>query len=369
MGGKRRGKMMNTQNILTRYEERRDALRGLVAGAGLDALLVTMDANRFYLSGFELHDSQFDESSGYLAIFANGDDWLYTDSRYHDAACEVWDKDKVFIYGGRGPEMVGHHLRDLLGTRKIGYDGRHMSVADYQKFGLDTLERQDNLVEKLRVIKDSHEIEAMKASCAINEKMMLWLPEQLVPGKTEVELAWEIEQFFRNNGAEELAFTSIVAVDERAALPHAVPGQKEITQNCAVLVDVGCRYRHYCSDQTRTFWVGDAPTDFFKDNLEKVQKAQRKAIEAIAPGRLGKEIDAIARESLKQDGVGEYFTHGLGHGVGLQTHEAPRFAPLDETVLEPGMVITVEPGVYFSGKLGIRWEHMVLVTETGYEVL
>lgn len=360
---------MDSQTMLSTYKKRRDALRELVVQAGLEALLVTMDANRFYVSGFELHDSQFDESSGYVAILANGEDWLYTDSRYHEAACEVWDKSRVFIYGGRGPEMVGEHLKGLLGSKPVGYDARHMSVGDFARFSLDSLVRQDNLVEKLRVIKDASEIAAMKASCAINEKMMLWLPEQLVPGKTEGEVAWEIEQFFRNHGAEELAFSSIVAIDERAALPHAIPGAKKITDNCAVLVDVGCRYKAYCSDQTRTFWVGDAPSALFLESLEKVQQAQQKAIEAIAPGKLGKDIYSIARESLAQDGLAEYFTHGLGHGVGLQTHEAPRFSPFDETVLEPGMVITVEPGVYFSGKLGIRWEHMALVTETGYEIL
>lgn len=360
---------MDTQALLTIYKKRRDALRELVIKAGLEALLVTMDANRFYLSGFELHDSQFDESSGYLAILANGEDWLYTDSRYHEAACELWDRNHVFIYGGQGPEMVGKHLQELLGAKSVGYDARHISVDDFKRFGLDSFVRHDNLVEKLRVIKDEYEIEAMKASCAINEKMMLWLPEKLVPGKTEVELAWEIEQFFRNNGAEELAFSSIVAIDERGALPHAIPGTKKLTENCSVLVDVGCRHRAYCSDQTRTFWVGDAPSKIFTQSLEKVQQAQQKAIEAIAPGKLGKDIYAIARESLAKDGLAEYFTHGLGHGVGLQTHEAPRFSPLDETVLEPGMVITVEPGVYFSGKFGIRWEHMALVTETGYEIL
>lgn len=360
---------METQSIIPLYKKRRDALREHIIRAGLEGLLVTMDANRFYLSGFELHDSQFDESSGYLAILANGDDWLYTDSRYHEAAAEVWDRNYIHIYGGKGPEMVGEHLNTLLGSKNIGYDGRHISVDDFECFALASPVRHDNLVEKLRVIKDASEIEAMKASCAINEKMMVWLPDRLIPGKTEAQLAWEIEQFFRNNGAEELAFSSIVAIDERGALPHAIPGSKKLTDNCAVLVDVGCRYNNYCSDQTRTFWVGDTPAPFFTENLEKVQKAQQKAIEAIAPGKLGKDIYAIARNSLEADGVAEYFTHGLGHGVGLQTHEAPRFSPLDETVLEPGMVITVEPGVYFAGKLGIRWEHMALVTETGYEIL
>lgn len=354
---------------LTRYAARRDALRELIGASGLEALLVSMDANRFYLSGFELHDSQFDESSGYLAIFANGEDWLYTDPRYLDAACEVWDGERVFIYGGQGPEKIGEHLRGLLRGKSIGFDGRHLSVDIFNRMGLGSAQRHDNLVEKLRVIKDAGEIATMKASCAINEKMMRWLPEQLIPGKTEKQVAWEIEQFFRSNGAEELAFSSIVAVDERAALPHAIPGDKKITENCAVLVDVGCRYKDYCSDQTRTFWVGDSPTAVFLENLHKVQEAQQKAIEAIAPGKRGKDIDAIARQSLAAAGVGEYFTHGLGHGVGLQTHEAPRFAPQAETILEPGMIITVEPGVYYSGSFGIRWEHMALVTETGYEIL
>ena len=350
------------------YSARRNSLRLLLEANGLDALIVSLDANRYYLSGFELKDCQTDESSGCLVIMQNGQDILCTDSRYHEAACRLWDENNVFIYKGFAPPLIGNLVKSK--TRgPVGFDSRHLSVAFHQALGLGSLCAADGLVENLRILKEPCEVASLAASCAINEKMMRWLPSQLVPGKTEAQVAWEIEQFFRNNGAEELSFASIVAVNGNAALPHACPGNTRITENCAVLVDVGCRLDGYCSDQTRTFWVGDTPTSLFKENLHHVQTAQQKAIAAIRPGISCAEVYGIAMASLQEAGVGHYFTHGLGHGVGLQTHERPRLSSGVDATMEPGMVVTVEPGVYFPGRLGIRWEHMVVVTETGHRVL
>lgn len=356
---------MNT----TIFEARREKLRRLMHKADLSALLVTLDANRYYLSGFELHDAQVNESSGCLIIMADGKDWLCTDPRYLDAARRLWDEERIFIYRGGGMSQVNGLLKECVSGR-IGFEARNISVDAFESVSQDlSLERADGMVEGLRLIKEDGEIECMERSCALNHKLMKWAPGVLVPGRTEAQAAWDIEQFFRNHGAEELAFSSIVAVDGNAALPHAEPGETVITEQCGVLVDVGCRVDRYCSDQTRSFWVGDAPDPVFAADLELIREAQTRAIAVIRPGALAGDVYQAARSFLEEKGVAELFTHGLGHGVGLQTHEAPSLAPGSQTVLQPGMVVTVEPGLYRSGQCGVRWEYMVLVTGDGARIL
>ena len=352
-----------------RYAERREKVRRLMRKAGLDALLITLDANRFYLSGFELHDAQINESSGCLVLDVEGGDWLCTDPRYLDAARRLWDEDRIFIYRGGGMEQINGLLKDRFQGR-IGFEARSLSVAAFETVGSGlSMEKADGMVESLRMFKEREEIECMEASCVLNHRLMDWLPGVLVPGRSEEQIAWDIEQFFRNHGAEELAFPSIVGVDGNAALPHAEPGDTPVTENCGVLVDVGCRLRRYCSDQTRSFWVGDKPDPVFASDLELIREAQARAIKRIRPGVNASEVYGAAREFLDQHGVGDLFTHGLGHGVGLQTHEAPSLGMTATTVLQAGMIVTVEPGLYRPGHCGVRWEYMVLVTEDGSRVL
>lgn len=350
------------------YENRREKLRALMKAERIKSLLVQSAANRYYLSGFELHDPQPNESAGWLIIMEDGQDILCTDSRYFDAAKRLWDEKNIFIYQGSAPEQVCSFLRSK--SMHLAYDSRYMTMDCYDRFGLDLgLLKVDGLVERLRCIKDAEELKLMEASCNINHKLMEWLPSTLVPGKTEKSIAWEIEQFFRNNGAEETAFASIVAINGNGALPHAIPCEDVLTENCSILIDVGCRYEGYCSDQTRTFWVGNKPSDKFLFTLEAVKAAQAKAIEGMHPGVKASDIYALAKTSLDNAGIGEFFTHGLGHGVGLETHEFPSLGPTRDTILEPGMVITVEPGVYYSGEFGIRWEYMIAITEDGHKIL
>ena len=352
-----------------RFEARRETLRGLMRKAGLKALLVTLDANRFYLSGFELHDAQINESSGCLVVAADGNDWLCTDPRYEDAAKRLWDHERIFIYRGNGMAQVNGLLKDRF-AGPVGFEARSLAVAAFETVGQGlAMQRADGMIESLRLCKEPEEIAVMERSCRLNHKLMEWLPGVLVPGRTEAAVAWDIEQFFRNNGAEELAFASIVAVDGNAALPHAEPGDTPLTDGCGVLVDVGCRVDRYCSDQTRCYWVGNTPDPVFASDLALIQEAQRRAIAAIRPGALCSAVTAAARSYLDEKGVGDLFTHGLGHGVGLQTHEAPSLNAASETALRPGMVVTVEPGLYRPGRCGVRWEYMVLVTEDGNRVL
>ena len=352
-----------------RFEERREKLRVRMREKGLAALVVMLDANRFYLSGFELHDAQINESSGCLIITDSGQDWLCTDSRYLDAANRLWDEDRVFIYRGKTMERINGLLRDTV-KGSVGFEARLISLAAYEELspGLD-LQRADGMVESLRMCKDAEEIACRERACRLNHQLMQWVPGVLVPGRSEAQIAWDIEQFFRNHGAEEMAFASIVGINGNAALPHAEPGDALVEENCCVLVDVGCRVDRYCSDQTRTFWVGDRPDPRFVRDLELVQEAQSRAIKVIDPGVPVADVYAAARSFLDEKGVGELFTHGLGHGIGLQTHEGPSLNPASTAILKPGMVITVEPGLYRSGQYGIRWEYMVLVTEDGARVL
>ncbi|MDL2317449.1 aminopeptidase P family protein [Desulfovibrio sp. OttesenSCG-928-A18] len=360
---------MTQQTTVRSHEARRETARALMRQAGLSALLISLDANRYYLSGFELHDAQINESSGCLLLMKDGRDWLCTDSRFLDAARRIWDEERIFIYHGRAMEQINALLKDKAGGT-VGFEARSLSLAAYEHVGAGlSMQRADGLVESLRMIKDADEVAAMERSCALNEQLMRWLPGVLTPGRTEAQVAWDIEQFFRNNGAEEMAFPSIVGVGPNAALPHAEPGATAIGENCGVLVDTGCRLSRYCSDQTRSFWVGEKPDPQYTADLELIKEAQALAIAMIAPGVTGVDVYTAVKSFLDARGVGDLFTHGLGHGIGLQTHEAPSLSSLSQGVLKAGMVVTVEPGLYRPGKSGVRWEHMVLVTENGARVL
>lgn len=352
------------------YAARRDKLRCALEEKGVDALLVSHAANRFYLSGFELHNPQCNESAGMLLITRKGDDWLLTDSRYHDAAKRLWDEDRIFIYRPPAHEQMGDFLQEVC-PGKVGFEGQAVSFEFHSRLAERTsgLAPVSGLVEKLRAIKEPAEIEAMRRSCALNHKVFEQAQRLAVPGLTEKELAWEVEKLYRSQGASELAFSTIAAVGPNGALPHANPGDDRISDNCPVLLDKGCRLDDYCSDQTRTFWVGDRPTDQFTRALEQTREAQEKAIQFIRPGESIAEAYRVARSVFEAHGVAEHFTHALGHGIGLETHEGLSISPKATGVFEPGMVVTVEPGLYYPEWGGIRWEYMLLVTADGHEIL
>ncbi len=354
------------------FAARRENLRRLMHEKGLSALLVSQSANRFYLSGFELHDCQCNESSGCLIIDSDGRDWLCTDPRYEGTAELLWERARILIYRGASSEELHLLLKKLYGsTGTIGIEAEHLAHAFVQRLepGL-TLMPADGLVEKLRAIKDEEEIRLVAASVALNERMLTWLPSALTPGQSEASVAWAIEKFYREHGAEELSFPSIVAVDEHAALPHYAPEHSTfLREDCHILVDEGCRLNRYCSDQTRTYWIGNTPSPRFSEMLHRVQEAQQKALAALRPGVSGREVHKVAVDYFASCGMERYFTHSLGHGVGLETHEEPRLSPRATEPLQPGMIVTIEPGLYFPGWGGVRWEHMAVITEDGCRVL
>lgn len=351
------------------YQQRRDKLKRLLTEKNIPALLVSHAANRYYLSGFELHDPQCNECVGWLVVTAEGDDYLFTDPRYRDAAKQVWDEDKLFIYAANKHTMVSDTLKQN-GIEAVAVEPKAMHLFDYEKLSeLLEVSTADNVVEELRIIKDEDEIRRMDAAIDLNHKLFEYIEGELIPGRTEEEIAWLVEKFFRENGAEELAFSTIVGVGPNAALPHAIPGKTKLRDNDMVLIDTGCRFEDYNSDQTRTFWVGDTPSDRFMETMALVKKAQQAAIDLIKPGVTYIEAYEAAYAVFEEAGVESMFTHGLGHGIGLETHEPPSLSKVAPGELKEGMVVTVEPGLYDPEWGGIRWEYQVLVTKDGCRIM
>jgi Xaa-Pro aminopeptidase len=351
------------------YASRRERLRASLHEAGKAAMLVTRPADRYYLSGFEMSDPQCEESAGWLLVTARGRDYLMTDPRYADAARRLWPDNGVFIYsGGKWEKIIG--FLSELGLGIILYDPRAMSVETHAKLrGQISLEPALDFAGKLRRVKDENEIALMREALAVNHAVFDYLPTLLAPGVTEAQIAWQTEKFCRENGADAMSFATIVGVGQNAALPHAIPGETPVTENCCVLIDLGTRVNGYCSDQTRTFWVGSRPPDHYRRALEQVQLAQTRTIAGLRPGLTFAEAYALARDYFNECGVQKYFTHALGHGIGLEVHEYPSLAPTTQGELAPGMVVTVEPGLYYPEWGGVRWEHMARITEDGAELL
>lgn len=351
------------------FKKRRERLRERLQKEAVAGLLVSLPANRFYLSGFELHDVQPNESAGHLFVGTSGRDIIFTDSRYLEAARRLWQPEDIVICRGSGAKEIGAWLRENAGA-PVGFEAASVSVRFFGELG-EGLETRpcDGLVESLRERKDEDELACLAESMSLNQRLMDWLESELRPGRSEADIAWAIERWFREHGATENAFPPIVAVNENAALPHAVPSERVITDNCLVLVDCGARFMDYNSDQTRTFWVGSRPTQRFERVFSLVRAAQEAAIEAIRPGMRCCDIYEAAAAVFRRAGEEAHFTHALGHGLGLETHEAPCLSPRDETRLEPGMVVTVEPGLYYPEWGGVRWENVAEVTDTGARVL
>lgn len=358
------------------YASRRARLKKQLLEKGLDGLIVLSAPNRFYLSGFELHDSQCDESSGFLLVTAAGDDWLFTDSRYELAARALWPQEFIRVYKGESLRELAAILKTntaIAAFEKDNASYRFITRLQAEIRGnTPVLTPVNGLVENLRMIKEPCEIAALEKSFALNHKALAWLnaeaEQNRLAARSEKELAWEIEKFFRENGASELAFATIVAEGKHAALPHAIPRASQIGEPASLLVDLGCRVDDYCSDQTRSWWLGDDPPPCYRQTLELVQEAQHAALAIMKAGVPCADVYRAAMAVFEKAGQASHFTHGLGHGVGLQTHEAPSLSPRSRLVLQEGMVVTVEPGLYYPEWGGVRWENTALVLNDGIRI-
>lgn len=334
-----------------------------MASRDLDAFLVTDRVNVRYLTGF---------SGSYAVLLLTVDAaYLLTDSRYVEQAshetygCTVEQIDLGFVPG------VADLLRRIE-AGVVGFEESALSYAEWRELnesleGVELLP-VENVTAKFRMVKDAEEIATIRRAACIADDAFAHICSIIRPGMTEREIALEIDCFMRKNGAEESAFETLIAEGDRSAFPHAKPMDREIREGEFVIMDFGARVDGYHSDITRTLLLGQ-PDERRQAIYDIVLEAQRRAIEAIRPGMQGRQVDAVARDYITDQGYGEYFGHGLGHGLGLEVHDGRILTKKSEIILRPGMVATVEPGIYIPGLGGVRIEDDVLVTESGCEVL
>ncbi len=328
-----------------------DRLRELLE----EPLLVTNPANVYYLVGFR---------SSNAAVLVEPDRVrLFTDFRYAEAARAV--------EGVELEETKRALLADLAArlSGRIGFEADYMSYGGWETLGAGSVERvpRRTLVERLRAVKDEQELATIKHACEITDRMFERIADEPFVGRTELDVAWRIEELFHEEGGQ-LAFESIVASGPNAARPHARASSREIRAGETVVIDTGCAVDAYCSDYTRTFVAGPVD-DVVKEAYAVVLAAQQAGLEAIRAGVSGADADAAARRVVDATSFAGTFGHGLGHGLGLEVHEAPRMSTESTDTLAAGNVVTVEPGVYLEGRAGIRIEDNVVVTADGIDNL
>lgn len=356
-------------------EKRVERLRKSLAENNIDSLLVLVEENRRYLSGFTGEDTRFDETAGALFI-TDKRLILATDSRNDLQAAREAPLYEIICYK-KGLVKELPNIINTLQTKRLGFESIRMSYMQYNKIcgqlsssDIDVeLVEADNIMECLRAVKEQSELEEIKKALFIAESVFINFAENTIkPGMTEKEAAWILEKNLREASADSLSFPIIVASGPNSALPHAIPGNRNFHKGEPILFDWGARLNGYCSDISRTLVIG-SPDDKFKKIFNTVLDAQLKAIDAIKPGISSKDVDEIARNHIDSMGFKDNFGHGLGHGIGLAVHEPPGISSLKDTLLEKQMVFTVEPGIYIPGWGGIRLENMVVVRKDGAEVL
>jgi Xaa-Pro aminopeptidase len=345
-----------------------------MAQAEVPALLVSNGDSRRYLSGYTARDLPPRESAGYLLITEERQ-FLLTDPRTEAQAAAEAPAFELRVYRAGAPMAeVLHDAVAASGVRSIGLDGSTISHALWESIAaaLDDvaeLRAVPDLVDRLRMVKDADELAALRASIALNDAAFTHLARTVRPGMTELELAWEMESFARTHGAEGLSFDPITVAGPNTAIPHAMPSERRVQADELVLFDIGVRLGGYCSDMTRTIALGPI-AEPLHTIWQIVLDAQLAAEAQARPGMTGAEIDTVARGVIEAAGYGEQFIHGTGHGIGLEIHEPPWITPTrGADILEPGMVFSIEPGVYLPGVGGVRIEDLVLLTEGGAEVL
>ena len=237
-----------------------------------------------------------------------------------------------------------------------------------RKYKINNLVETEHIIEKQRMIKDQEEISSLEKACEITDNCFQYILTYIKPGMTERQIADEIEEYYKKR-TEGLSFETIVASGENTSKPHAVPTDRKIQENDIITIDMGCKVNGYCSDMTRTFFVGNEISDKQKEIYDIVLEANKMAIKQVKAGMKCSDLDKVARDYIASKGYGDNFGHGLGHGIGLEIHEAPTVSPAGDIILEENMLITIEPGIYIDGFSGVRIEDDVIVKKDGCVVL
>ena len=344
-------------------EIRYNKLQGLLEQKGLEAVLISDGYNMRYFSGFT-------GATGYVLVTKNSKT-LFTDSRYTlAAAAQAPDYTVVEVDSSRDYCAVINKVLEAEKITVLGFEALQVRYSEYELL-------KERLVAKelvplkgelaaLRRIKTQEEIELHRHAEHIGDIAFEEVLHHIRPGVTELEIAAKLEYIMKLNGADKLSFESIVASGVNSSKPHAEPGHRQIQKGDFVTMDFGCVYNGYCSDMTRTVVVGRADKKQ-KEIYSTVLKAQLAVLDMLKPGLPGREYDKVARDIIYGAGYEGYFGHGLGHSVGLEIHENPRFSMMEEDIIEAGMIMTVEPGIYVPEFGGVRIEDMVVLTEDGYE--
>lgn len=345
-------------------KKRLQTLGDQLAERELDAMLISAPENRRYLSGFT-------GSAGYLLITKDRA-VLATDSRYTEqAGNQALDYEILRTRGGWNWLL---ELLKEIRPKKLGFESQDMTVASYQSL-LDTLKEEPavrdialvatpGIVEPLRTTKDQEELALLQKAIDASDAAMEAVCPTIQEGMTEQEVAWRMEVAMREFGANTTSFDTIVAAGLNGAMAHHRPSDRKIRRGEPIVIDMGARVGGYCSDITRTVVVGE-PDDTFRQIYDIVLGAQLTAIHTVQPGMTGEDCDNLSRSVIAEAGYGDNFGHSLGHGVGLAIHEAPRVGPKAADELKPGMVFTIEPGIYITGWGGVRIEDIVILGEKG----
>jgi Xaa-Pro aminopeptidase len=345
------------------HASRRDKLRALLANQGADAALVTRLVNVRYLTGF---------TGSNAALLVTADQAvLATDGRYITQSEQQSPDVERIIDRQCAAALVTRAGKDDV--RRLGFEDHDVSVAAHSALtaldGAPELVRLTSPVEVLRTVKDDGELELIRTACAISCRALEDLLPAIVPRRTERDVARDLESRMLDGGADGIAFETIVATGSNSAIPHHRPTDREIAVGDLLKIDFGALHDGYHADCTRTFVVGREPEAWQREIFDVVRAAQRAGRHALAPGASLQSIDDAARDVVREAGYGDQFPHGLGHGIGLEVHEAPMIGYTAEGTLEARTPVTVEPGVYLPGRGGVRIEDTLVVGEGGPELL